>query len=258
MKTNRIFHISVLLNALLLAVVSFYGCSSGKPNERDFLAKRSNEMNSIVLGDFYKQWENKTFRLGNGESERSSIPGMSLPGIGSGNGGGANGAFHGRIGTPISAEATLLDSALVEAGINEFAKLSGMSIAEKDDYRNNYVKKFKTSDHIFIWLELSSSYTEETLDLNRWSFFFEDNKGGQIEPVTVEEYKENNRIFDLHNKKDFAHAENPFGKTSSKTILLWFPLKKYNGAAIIPAEKMSVKIVMYNWNDKTRLDAYVN
>jgi|GEM_PF-1858572 hypothetical protein len=257
MKTNRIFHISVLLNAFLLAAVSFYGCSSGKPNERDFSAKRSNEINSIALGDFYKEWESKTFRLGNGESERSSIPGMSLPGIGSGNGA-SGGAFGGPNREPISAEATLLDSALIEAGINEFAKLSGMSIAEKDEYKNSYVKKFKTSDHILIWLELSSSYTEETLDLNRWSFFFEDNKGGQIEPATVEEYKENDRIFDLHNKKDFAHGEIDFGKTSSKTILLWFPIKRYNGAAIIPAEKKSIKIVMYNWNYKTRLDAYVN
>jgi hypothetical protein len=242
----------LLLSAPLLSFIFSNGCSSSKNFSRGFIQQNNRESAQSLLGNFSSLWKKKTVQLkaplrnnllsgGNNQFEGEGMTSGRRT-----QGGGFN---------SISAEATYLDSVIVSTGIDEFSQMAGLNNSEKVLYRENYLKNFKTNDYIVFWLELRTPYTEEVLNTKNWNFFFEDDKGAQTEAASITEINEKD-----DRSSSFLPFEsgNMYNKVNSKTIILFFPKKRYNGSPIFENGKQNVKLVMYNWNDQTRLEGIIN
>jgi hypothetical protein len=85
--------------------------------------------------------------------------------------------------------ATLMDSALTEAGLQQFAQLNAMQENEFQEFRERYYASHNMGDTTFIWLQLETTLSQRYLELDLWDFSLivaEDKKN--IEPIRVEEY----------------------------------------------------------------------
>jgi len=234
---------------LVSAAVLTQGCSSGK--EMSEIQSSEMEIAEAYLGSFPAIWQKKTVKLVS-SGEGASL--LNQPNIGGGQGRGNAGQERGARG--INGQATLIDSALVETGITEFAQLASLSTEEKVSYKKNYISNNKTDKYITIWLELKTSYTKEVLDIKNWNFFLEDEKRNQLEPVEITEAPI--RQVDNNDRFGFDRPEgNGYWSVSSKTLVLRFNCGTQTPLKFIPGAK-NIKIVMYNWNEQTRLEGIIN
>ena len=132
----------------------------------------SEQLSSLLSGSFEACWHRNTIVLGS-----QSSPGAGLPSpLGRGRGGGA---------FPVIVRATIMDSLLVEAGIQEFGRLAGMDSNSLDAYRRSYRKHHDLDKNVFVYAEIQTFLAEEYLEANRWIFFVEDQQRNQTEPVRI-------------------------------------------------------------------------
>jgi hypothetical protein len=157
-------------------ILFLIGCSAGDSFlQRDH--SRAGEVGIPASSEFEQLWEQRTITLGGfGGAGRSLL--LGAPSMG----GGGDDAF------PLLVRATLMDSALVEAGIREFARLARMSDEELQAYRARYAKEHGAENHINVWVQITTPFAENYLKPDRWTIFLEDKEKHQIEPDRIVEH----------------------------------------------------------------------
>jgi hypothetical protein len=147
------------------------GCSPSAGYQRSE-QPGSEQLSSLLSGSFEACWHRNTIVLGS-----QSSPGAGVPSpLGGGRGGGA---------FPLIVRATIMDSLLVEAGIQEFGRLAGMDSNKLDAYRRSYRKHHDLDKNVFVYAEIQTFLAEEYLEAGRWIFFVENQQRNQTEPVRI-------------------------------------------------------------------------
>jgi hypothetical protein len=111
----------------------------------------------LFSNSFEAAWKKNTFVLGPGSSRRlGSFP---MPGGDRGDGG-----------FPLTVQATLMDSALVEAGIKEFAGLAGIDSTSFNAYRAIYLKRHSIDGCVLVYVDIQTFLAEDYLEADPLGF----------------------------------------------------------------------------------------
>lgn len=199
------------------------------------------ERNTFITHELGNLWTERTIRL-NPVNERGS--GSSF--MGGGGPGGMRGTF------PLNASATLIDSALADYGLEEFAGFADMNESEKILYKAKYKEVNKMKENIYVWLDLKTSYSKDLLNIDNWSIFFEDDKGNQFDPVNIVEIPEKELPGDFRVRRN--DDINNHWQMSSKVLQLYFPKKRADGSLLINKNIDNIKLVMFNWSNNARYE----
>jgi hypothetical protein len=247
-----LFHYSIIPVLFLLGFIS--GCSmfGGGPGMmgRSFEGGRKDA--SFISSKMEKLWSEKTISLQ-----------PVFEGGGSGNFlmGGSGERRGGMVGSfPLYASATLVDSVLMNVGIEEFSSISKMNDSEKTVYRTKYTDTNQPGQYLFVWLELRTSYSGDLLKLDNWSIFLEDDRGGQYDPKNTIEYKGKEIQIPENNSPNHEPGKNNYWQMTSKVLQLYFPKNRYDGSPLINKDIKSIKLVMFNWKNNARFEGtwYIN
>lgn len=165
----------------------------------------------LFSNSFEAGWKRNTLALGPGSSRApGSFP---MPG-----GGRGEAAF------PLTVQATVMDSALVDAGIREFAGIAGIDTNSLEAYRATYLKHHSLEGCVMVYVDMQTFLAEDYLEADRWVFFVEDEHRNQVEPI---------RIVQHPVQRQASRLGSPYGAGSQvglkpvKRILeLFFPLKR--------------------------------
>lgn len=224
-------------NIFILSLMFLVDCFGGLPaTQMGEIQNTGILLSNLLPGKFAKLWVERTIQLkATFEGSQNQL-------------GPSGGGF-----IPLIAQATFIDSTLIECGLSNFRTLSEMSENEKQEYVKIYKETYKIGSYHFVWLELQTPYTEEILDLNRWNFYLEDDKGNQYDPKEIIEYSIGANKNPFQNST-LAHRDSVNNKfenleISSKTVLLYFPKVNINGEKIIDDNK-TISLVIFNWSNK--------
>jgi hypothetical protein len=124
---------------------------------------------------------------------------------------------------PLRIAATLMDTTLIEAGLRHYAALLKMPPEEQANFRLAYSQRYDTEDHLLIWCQLSTTWAELHLDLDRWTIFIEDDAMNQYEPAQVLEEPRPDPAMGSDNLSEFG-AKLPTRESDvhQKTLMLCF------------------------------------
>lgn len=235
------FHHSIIpsflcTGILFAAVFALSGCFTGGPGMMGPGNTGNVRENTFPIGNLETLWNERTIRL---------TPAS----------GGLGGAQEGMRGLfPLNASATLIDSTLMNAGLQEFALLADIKEQDKGSYAVRYKEINKPDEYLFVWLELRTSYSKDLLNLDKWSIFLEDDKGNQYDPKNIVEYPEKDLPkVDTPNRRSSTERNNTW-QMSSKILQLYFPKKRFDGSLLISPDVKSIKLVMFNWSNNARYE----
>ncbi len=153
--------------SLLLGVTA--GCLPGNFQRR---GSQETELPGSLLGTHFERlWSRNTVVL---SAQRRVGPIFSQSGEG----------FGGQS-FPLTVRATIMDSALIETGLQEFARLVGMDSVRIRQYRDCYHQRHRLRERVYLYVDVATVFPEEFLDADRWTFFFEDEKLNQVEPAVI-------------------------------------------------------------------------
>ncbi len=157
---------------------------------------------------------------------------------------------------PLHISATLMDSSLIEAGLQHYANLLTMAPEEQAEFRNAYYRRYDVENHLLIWCELRTTWTELFLDLNRWIIFIEDDAGNRYEPVRVLEESQSSRDMMMDRLPGFqSEQRRPRWEIHQKTLMLCFPKQDFYKNAILSERSQFLKLVFQlNEDEKTRAE----
>ena len=198
---------------------------------------------------FSSLWEKWTVYLGaaaGGEKPLQFFNPLAM----TGGMGGGNSEF------PLHITATLMDSLLIEAGLQHYATLLTMTPEEEAEFRNAYYRRYDPPNPLLIWCELQTTWTELFLDLNRWLIFIEDDVGNQYEPIKILEEPQSFRQV----AKDSLPALQPEPKrwgweVHRKTLMLCFPKRDFYKNPILSQKSKFLKLIFQlNEDEKTRAE----
>ena len=163
-----------LLTFLLLILTS---CTTA-PSSKTYVGPISDGASTDHRSDsFQVLWEKWTVNFGASEG-RGTLGFTSTPfSGGGGRGPGGSSEF------PVYIAATLMDSLLIEAGLDYFAKRAEMSPEEETAFRSRYFDRYDPKNHLLIWCELRTRFAENYLNLDRWIIYIEDDARNRFEPV---------------------------------------------------------------------------
>jgi hypothetical protein len=164
--------------------------------------------------------------------------------------GGGGGEF------PIQITATLMDSSLIETGLRHYADLLKMIPEELGTYRANYFQRYDVENHLLIWVDLYTSWTELYLDLKRWIVFVEDDAGNQHELEKVIEEPESSRPETTDNLPGLPPvAEFRRMVFHQKRLMLCFAKQDFAGNPVLSEEVRFLKLVFQlNEDRKTKAE----
>ena len=159
---------------VVLGITLLLGTAQGcLPGNFQRPGSQERELPGSLLGmHFERLWSRNTVVL-NAQRPRSR-PIFSQSGEG----------FAGQL-FPLTVRATIMDSVLIETGVQEFARLAGMDSVRTRQYRDCYHQRHRLDEHVFLCVEVATVFPEEFLDADRWTFFFEDEKLNQVEPAVI-------------------------------------------------------------------------
>jgi hypothetical protein len=195
---------------------------------------------------FEALWEKWTIHLGGmsrgGGPWSSGNPFSMSGGRNRGDGGGE---------FPIQITATLMDSSLIEAGLLHYADLLKMTPEEQQTYRDNYFQRYDVENHLLIWADLSTSWTELYLDLDRWIVFIEDDAGNQHELEKVIEGPDSSPPETTDSLTGLSPAVK-FRRMvfHEKRLMLCFPKRDFSGTPVLSEEVRSLKLVFQQSDDR--------
>jgi hypothetical protein len=157
---------------------------------------------------------------------------------------------------PLQITATLMNSSLIEAGLQHYATLVKMTPEEQTAYRSHYFQRYDVENHLLIWCELSTTWAELHLDLDRWIIFIEDDAMNQYEPVRVLEESQSSREMVMDRLPGFQPEQRrPRWEIHQKTLMLCFPKRDFYGAPVLSEEVEFLKLVFQLTEDeKTRAE----
>lgn len=157
---------------------------------------------------------------------------------------------------PLHISATLMDSSLIEAGLQHYANLLTMAPEEQAEFRNAYYRRYDVENHILIWCELRTTWTELFLDLNRWIIFIEDDAGNRYEPVQVLEQSQPIRPMARDSLPGFQREQKRWGwEVHQKSLMFCFPKRDFYKNPILSEGSQFLKLIFQlNEDDKTRAE----
>jgi hypothetical protein len=157
---------------------------------------------------------------------------------------------------PLHISATLMDSLLIEAGLQHYATLLTMAPEEQAEFRNAYYRRYDPTNHILIWCELRTTWTELFLDSNRWIIFIEDDAGNRYEPVQILEESQPIRQMVRDSLPGFQREQKRRGwEVHQKSLMLCFPKRDFYKNPILSERSQFLKLVFQASEDeKTRAE----
>jgi hypothetical protein len=157
---------------------------------------------------------------------------------------------------PFHIAATLMDSSLIEAGLQYYATLLTMAPEEQAEFRNAYYRRYDVENHLLIWCELRTTWTELFLDLNRWLIFIEDDVGNRYEPVQILEESQPICPMVKDNLPGFQREQGRWGwEVHQKSLMLCFPKRDFYKNPILSQRSQFLKLVFQASEDeKTRAE----
>jgi hypothetical protein len=189
-------------------------------------------------------WEKRTVHLG--MPARSGKPWLlGSPFTMGGGRGGPGGEF------PLQITATLMDTVLIEAGLQHYTALLAMTADEEAAFRSDYFQRYDVEDHLLIWCELSTAWAELHLDLDRWTIFIEDDAVNQYEPVLILEETQSAYPTAELRLPGFKPGHGP-GRWEfhRKSLMLCFPKRDFHGNPVLSEEVKFLKLVFQQSEDE--------
>jgi hypothetical protein len=238
-----VFYSPVLCLALLLS------CATAPSSHKYVDPARDPRPHDRMEASFETLWESWTVHLGAAAGGGSPLRFINPLGM-TGGPGGESSEF------PLRISATLMDSLLIEAGLEHYANLVKMTPEERADFRRAYFQRYGVEDHLLIWCDLQTSWTERFLDLDRWIIFIEDDAGNRYEPLRVLEESQSSREMGMDALPRFQPEQRrPRWEIHEKTLMLCFPKRDFYGAPVLSKEVGSLKLVFQQSDDeKTRAE----
>jgi hypothetical protein len=198
---------------------------------------------------FSSLWEKWTVYFGAGASGGKPLRFLN-PLAMTGGAGGGDSEF------PLHITATLLDSLLIEAGLQHYATLLTMTPDEQAEFRNSYYRRFDPANHILIWCELRTTWTELFLDLKHWLIFIEDDAGNRYEPAQILEESQPSRQMANDSLPGFQLERERRGwVVHRKSFMFCFPKQDFYKNPILSERSQFLKLI-FQWNEdeKTRAE----
>lgn len=221
--------------AIIISLALFSSCSPRRGYTR-MAAERFASQPSLVQGPFNKIWNEWSIMLVP-ETGGVQSPSFMSPMGGRGRGRGMPGMFE------LSVRATLMDSAVINAGIDLFAEIADMTPEEKTVFRDHYDEEHFIGKYLFIWADLRTPYSNEYLKLNRWTFFLETESGQQIEPVKVVS----------GDSLNIAQRGRGFrSRMPSQNVEFYFPLTDHDGKPLLSPQNGSLKFAVVSVENKDK------
>jgi len=233
---------------LLLLLVS---CASAPSSLKYVGSVFDSKTSSQTEQSFPALWEKWTLQFG--MTTRGGKPwGLSNPFTMGGGMGGRGGPSE----FPLHITATLMDSLLIEAGLQHYATLLTMAPEEQAEFRNAYYRRYDVENHILIWCELRTTWTELFLDLNRWIVFIEDDAGNRYEPVRVLGQSQPIRQMVRDSLPGFQLEQKRWGwEVHQKSLMLCFPKRDFYKNPILSERSQFLKLVFQlSEDEKTRAE----
>jgi hypothetical protein len=227
--------VSFFCLALLLLLLD--SCAT-VPSFRKYVGPVSDSKTSAQIEEsFPNLWEKWTVRLGSAARGGGPMRFINPLAMTGGPGGGIS-EF------PLHITATLMDSFLIEAGLQYYANLVRMTSEERTAYRSNYFQRYDVEDHLLIWCELQTTWTELFLDLDRWIIFIEEDSGNQYEPVRILEESPFSRQMISERLSGLQPGQRrPRFQIHQRTLMFCFPKRDFSGAPVLSEEVEFLKLV---------------
>jgi hypothetical protein len=235
----------------VLFLLLLLSCATA-PSSRKYVGSLFDSKTSAQTDQtFPALWEKWTVQFG--MTARGGRPlGFSNPFSMGGGMGGSGGPSE----FPLHIAATLMDSLLIETGLQHYASLLTMTPEERAKFRNTYYQRYDPINHILIWCELRTPWTELFLDLNRWIIFIEDDAGNRYEPVQILEQSQPTPQKGSDSLPSFQPEQKRWGwEVHQKSLMLCFPKRDFYKNPVISEKTQFLKLVFQlNEDEKTRAE----
>jgi hypothetical protein len=240
--------LAVLAGLAQLSLV--WACSATLPSSRKYVGPSLGpEGPADIESSLPDLWERWTVHLG--PDRRAGGPLLLGNPLAMGGGrGGPGGEF------PLQITATLMDTTLIEAGLKHYAALVKMTPEEETEFRRAYSQRYDVENHLLIWCELSTTWAELHLDLDRWTIFIEDDAVNQYEPLQILEEPQPVRQAVERRLPGFrAEQRRTRWEVRQKSLMLCFPRRDFYENPILSKKVESLKLVFQlNDDENTRAE----
>ena len=212
-------------------------CASSQQGNR---VEEGSRMYGFTLMDseFERLWDRRTITIPGGMGGQQSMS----PLFGSGAQARGGGPFEIRV------RATIMDTSLLNAGIDQFATLAEMSESEKREFANRYGQDRPIDQYIYVYAQITTPYADSYLDIDRWTFYLMDEDDMKYEPkqtISHDLYLEHgDSVFvkqeGLNPRVPYWLSEpNPY-----RDVEFYFPLNDPEGNPILTADELTFGVVM--------------
>ena len=240
---------AVVFGSLVLLSLLLGSCATVS-SSRKYVGPISDSKTSAQIEEsFPALWEKWTVYLGAAARGGSPLRFINPLAMTGGPGGGSS-EF------PLQIAATLMDSLLIEAGLQHYATLVKMTPEEQTAYRSDYFQRYDPENHLLIWCELQTTWAELHLDPNRWIIFIEDDAVNQYEPVQILEESQSSREMVIERLPGFQPEQRRTRwKIHQTTLMLCFPRRDFLENPILSERVEFLKLVFQlNEDEKTRAE----
>jgi hypothetical protein len=146
---------------------------------------------------------------------------------------------------PLTATATLMTDAVIEAGLLYYQSMAGMTSQQADSFGQIYHAENLLDQYLLIEMTLHTMWAENYLDLRRYTIFIEDDQQRKYEPARMEQQSVLTSHFPgivpAPGQKKSSHADIIH---HMKTVFLYFPRKDFYGNPTIGADTHALKLVI--------------
>jgi hypothetical protein len=148
---------------------------------------------------------------------------------------------------PLLIDATLMDTLLIEAGLQHYSSLIAVTPEEEREFRTSYFQRYDVGNHLLIWCEIQTFWSELYLDPSRWIIFIEDDAGNQYEPIQILEGENKAPAFSQKVKDRFPELQpedrKPEWETHKKSLMLCFPKRDFLNNPVLSKRVKSLKLI---------------
>jgi len=238
----------VVLCSLVIILLLLSSCAT-VPSSRKYVGTVFGSKVQIKES-FPTLWEKWTVYFGMASWGGKPWQLLSNPFTGGEGRGGPGGEF------PLQITATLMDTMLIEAGLQHYDTILAMTPGERAEFRRAYSQRYDVENHLLIWCELQTSWAELYLDPDRWIIFIEDDAVNQYEPVQILEEPQPIRQTVMDRLPEFQPEQRgPRWEVDQKTLMLCFPKRDFYENSILSEEVEFLKLVFQlNDDEKTRAE----
>jgi hypothetical protein len=240
---NRNFNNNTVAWFLLLIPLLFLSCAG--PGRFTRLEKTGGTPgNSFIQTNFDSLWSSRTIFITPQSQGMQGSPIMT-PGM-------QPGRPTGGTRFELIVRATLIDSTVINSGINEYAHLISMTSEEKNDYRVRYDQEHYQDQYLYVWALIMTPYSDEYLKLDRWTFYLETEAGQQLEPkkivdqkflppIRTTEFSPDTTVEKIPSPFPSRHRSRPF-----EIVEFYFPLNDYDSIPLLSGKIKTLKFGVVN------------